>query len=116
MRILGLSALYHDSAAALIENGEIIAAAQEERFSRIKHDERFPKNAISYCLAEAKIEMKEIDFVAFYDKPFLKFERLLERIRDYDIAIGSRLLRESLPAISRPFYRTVTSFFYSRFI
>jgi carbamoyltransferase len=78
VRILGISALYHDSAAALIENGEIIAAAQEERFSRIKHDERFPENAISYCLKEAKIDMKEIDFVAFYDKPFLKFERLLE--------------------------------------
>ncbi len=78
MRILGLSALYHDSAAALIEDGEIIAAAQEERFSRVKHDERFPENAIAYCLSAAGVEMSEIDFVAFYDKPFLKFERLLE--------------------------------------
>ena len=78
MRILGLSALYHDSAAALIEDGEIIAAAQEERFSRVKHDERFPENAITYCLEEAGVAMNEVDFVAFYDKPFLKFERLLE--------------------------------------
>ncbi len=78
MRILGLSALYHDSAAALIESGEIIAAAQEERFSRVKHDERFPKNAINYCLESADVNINEIDFVTFYDKPFLKFERLLE--------------------------------------
>jgi len=95
VRILGLSALYHDSAAALIENGEIIAAAQEERFSRIKHDERFPKNAISYCLEEAKIEMKEIDFVAFYDKPFLKFERLLETY----VAFAPRGFRSFLMAM-----------------
>jgi len=78
LRILGISALYHDSAAALIENGEITAAAQEERFTRIKHDERFPENAITYCLEAAKTDMSCIDFVAFYDKPFLKFERLLE--------------------------------------
>ena len=78
MRILGLSALYHDSAAAIIGDGEILAAAQEERFSRVKHDERFPINAISYCLEAAETDMSEIDFVAFYDKPFLKFERLLE--------------------------------------
>ena len=78
MRILGISALYHDSAAALIDDGEILAAAQEERFTRIKHDARFPKNAIAYCLAVAGTNMSGIDFVAFYDKPFLKFERLLE--------------------------------------
>ncbi|MDP7625112.1 MAG: carbamoyltransferase [Rhodospirillales bacterium] len=78
MRILGISALYHDSAAALIDDGEILAAAQEERFTRIKHDARFPENAIAYCLAAAGTNMSEIDFVAFYDKPFLKFERLLE--------------------------------------
>ena len=78
MRILGISALYHDSAAALIDDGEILAAAQEERFTRIKHDARFPKNAIAYCLAAAGTNMNGIDFVAFYDKPFLKFERLLE--------------------------------------
>ena len=78
MRILGISALYHDSAAALIDDGEILAAAQEERFTRVKHDARFPENAIAYCLAAAETNMSRIDFVAFYDKPFLKFERLLE--------------------------------------
>ena len=76
--ILGISAFYHDSAAALIIDGEIIAAAQEERFSRKKHDPSYPSNAISYCLSEAGISFKEIDYVCFYDKPFLKFERLLE--------------------------------------
>jgi carbamoyltransferase len=78
MRILGISAFYHDSAAALIDDGRIIAAAQEERFTRRKHDAAFPHNAISYCLAEAGITSDEIDHVVFYDKPFLKFERLLE--------------------------------------
>ena len=78
MRILGLSAFYHDSAAALIENGRIVAAAQEERFSRKKHDARFPRQALEYCLASAGIVLREVDFVVFYDKPFLKFERLLE--------------------------------------
>jgi carbamoyltransferase len=78
MRILGLSAFYHDSAAALVEDGRILAAAQEERFTRKKHDARFPKHAIEYCLAEAGIRLDEVDHVAFYDKPFLKFERLLE--------------------------------------
>ncbi|WP_159731934.1 carbamoyltransferase [Methylosinus sp. Ce-a6] len=78
MRILGVSAFYHDSAAALIEDGHIVAAAQEERFSRVKHDARFPANAIDYCLGAAGVEAKDVDFVAFYDKPFVKFERLLE--------------------------------------
>jgi carbamoyltransferase len=78
MRVLGISAYYHDSAAALLENGRIVAAAQEERFTRKKHDARFPKNAISYCLNERGIRLADIDHVAFYDKPFLKFERLLE--------------------------------------
>ena len=78
MRILGVSAFYHDSAAALIENGHIVAAAQEERFTRKKHDARFPTHAISYCLDEAQASMDQIDRVVFYDKPFLKFERLLE--------------------------------------
>jgi len=76
--ILGISAFYHDSAAALIVDGEIIAAAQEERFTRKKHDPSYPINAINYCLSEAKISLDKIDYVAFYDKPFLKFERLLE--------------------------------------
>jgi carbamoyltransferase len=78
MRILGLSALYHDSAAALIEDGRIVAAAQEERFTRRKHDPRFPRHAIAYCLESAGCDLGDVDFVVFYDKPFLKFERLLE--------------------------------------
>ncbi len=78
MRILGLSALYHDAAAAIVEDGIIVAAAQEERFSRIKHDASFPRKAIEYCLSEAGIEASQVDTIVFYDKPFLKFERLLE--------------------------------------
>jgi carbamoyltransferase len=78
MRILGISAFYHDSAAALIEDGRIIAAAQEERFTRKKHDASFPRNAVNYCLEAAGTKLADIDHVAFYDKPFLKFERLLE--------------------------------------
>ncbi len=75
--ILGLSAFYHDSAACLIKDGEIIAAAQEERFTRKKHDDAFPKKAIDYCLKEAGIVMDDLNYVSFYEKPFLKFERLL---------------------------------------
>src|SRR5213593_814936 len=78
VRILGISAFYHDSAAALIEDGEPVAAAQEERFSRKKHDAGFPRNAIAYCLREGGITLDDLDHVVFYDKPFLKFERLLE--------------------------------------
>ena len=78
MYILGISAFYHDSAACLLKDGEIIAAAQEERFTRKKHDSRFPKNAIQYCIEEAQISVNQIDNVVFYEKPFLKFERLLE--------------------------------------
>ncbi|MEG3921206.1 carbamoyltransferase [Microcoleus sp. POL10_C6] len=83
MNILGISAYYHDSAAALIRDGEIIAAAQEERFSRKKHDARFPKNAIAYCLKEANIDLREVDRIVFYDKPLVKFERLLETYLAY---------------------------------
>lgn len=78
MNILGISAYYHDSAAAVVRDGEIIAAAQEERFTRKKHDSRFPLNAIEYCLAESLITSEELDYVVFYEKPLLKFERLLE--------------------------------------
>jgi carbamoyltransferase len=78
MRVLGVSAFYHDSAAALVDDGEIVAAAQEERFTRKKHDSAFPEQAIRYCLDEARIDLGDVDYVAFYDKPFLKFERLLE--------------------------------------
>jgi carbamoyltransferase len=76
--ILGLSAYYHDSAAALVVDGRIVAAAQEERFSRVKHDHRFPRAAVDYCLAEAGLEPGDLDHVVFYEKPFLKFERILE--------------------------------------
>jgi carbamoyltransferase len=78
MRILGISAFYHDSAAALVCDGEIVAAAQEERFTRKKHDSRFPAKAVEYCLAQDGVGLADVDWVAFYDKPFLKFERLLE--------------------------------------
>lgn len=81
--ILGISAYYHDSAAALLRDGDIIAAAQEERFSRKKHDARFPKNAIQYCLDEAGISMADVTEVVFYDKPLVKFERLLETYLSY---------------------------------
>ena len=76
--ILGISAFYHDSATALIIDGEIIAAAQEERFTRKKHDASYPANAINYCLSEANLSLEQVNYIAFYDKPFLKFERLLE--------------------------------------
>src|ERR1700722_15047409 len=78
MRLPGISAFYHDSAAALVEDGRVVAAAQEERFTRKKHDASFPSNAISYCLEVAGASLTDIDHTAFYDKPFLKFERLLE--------------------------------------
>jgi len=78
MFILGISAFYHDSAACLINNGKIIAAAQEERFTRKKHDAAFPKNAINYCLKEAGIDAYQVEYVVYYEKPFMKFERLLE--------------------------------------
>jgi carbamoyltransferase len=78
MRILGISAFYHDSAAAIVADGRLIAAAQEERFTRKKHDARFPKNAIAYCLGEAGCRLSDLNHVVFYDKPFLKFERLIE--------------------------------------
>ena len=78
MRVVGISAFYHDAAAALVCDGEIVAAAQEERFTRKKHDSSFPRHALDYCLSAANIGLDQVDLVAFYDKPFLKFERLLE--------------------------------------
>ena len=83
MNILGISAFYHDSAAALLRDGHIVAAAQEERFTRKKHDSRFPENAVNYCLAEAAIALSDVDCVVFYDKPLVKFERLLETYLSY---------------------------------
>jgi carbamoyltransferase len=94
--ILGLSAFYHDSAAALLCDGDIIAAAQEERFTRTKHDPNFPRNAIAYCLREAKITAAALDHVVFYDKPFVKFERLLETYLAY-VPRGFTSFRHALP-------------------
>jgi carbamoyltransferase len=94
--ILGVSAFYHDSAAALLKDGEIISAAQEERFSRRKHDYNFPEGAIDYCLASAGISRQELDFVAFYDKPFVKFERLLMTYLSY-APFGLKSFLTSMP-------------------
>ena len=76
--ILGISAFYHDSAAAIVIDGKIVAAAQEERFSRIKHDSNFPDNAVKFVLKYSNLKLSEVDHIVFYEKPFLKFERLLE--------------------------------------
>jgi len=78
MYLLGISAWYHDSAACLVKDGEVVAAAQEERFTRIKHDSQFPSQAVNYCLMQANIQPSDVEFVVFYEKPFIKFERLLE--------------------------------------
>ena len=94
--ILGVSAFYHDSAACLVIDGEIVAAAQEERFTRVKHDHRFPLQAARYCLREANVAASELDFVGFYDKPLLKFDRLLETYLDYCPAGFSSFLK-SMP-------------------
>jgi len=96
MRILGISAFYHDSAAALVVDGHIVAAAQEERFTRKKHDSRFPRHAVRYCLDESGIKLEQIDHVVFYDKPFLKFERLLETYLAF-VPRGFRSFRMALP-------------------
>ena len=95
MRVLGISAYYHDSAAAIVVDGKIVAAAQEERFTRRKHDPRFPANAARYCLEAAGTTLGEVDLIAFYDKPFLKFERLLETY----LAFAPRGLRSFSMAI-----------------
>jgi len=93
--ILGISAYYHDSAACLLRDGEIVAAAQEERFSRVKHDHRFPAHAVRACLKEAGIGVEALDCVSFYDKPFLKFDRILET----HLAIAPRGLLSFIQAI-----------------
>ena len=98
--ILGISAFYHDSAACLVVDGEIVAAAQEERFTRRKHDHRFPTHAARYCLAEAALTVAKLDYVGFYDKPLLKFERLLETYLDYAPAGFPSFLR-SMPSWMR---------------
>jgi carbamoyltransferase len=96
MKILGISAFYHDSAACLVEDGRIVAAAQEERFTRKKHDFNFPAEAIAYCLGEAGIEASDLDLVAFYDKPLLKFDRILETYLSYAPS-GFKLFLMGLP-------------------
>ena len=96
MKILGISAYYHDSAACLVVDGEVAAAAQEERFTRKKHDQNFPSNAITYCLDYAGIKPHDIDHVVFYDKPFLKFERLLETYLAY-APLGFKSFSTALP-------------------
>ena len=96
MKILGVSAYYHDAAAALLVDGNIVAAAQEERFTRKKHDSEFPANALRYCLEEGGVRSEEIDYVAFYDKPFLKFERLLETYLAF-APRGFASFRQALP-------------------
>ena len=94
--ILGISAFYHDAAAALVRDGAIVAAAQEERFSRKKHDPRFPRHAINYCLEEAFVESSDLDAVVFYDNPLATFDRVVEN----SIAVGPRGRDQFLKASS----------------
>ena len=96
MYILGISAFFHDSAAALIKNGEIVLAAQEERFSRIKHDPSFPISAIKFILDEEGITLEDIDAFVFYDKPLLKFERILE-VFLASVPKGFKVFRKAMP-------------------
>jgi len=95
MNILGISAFYHDSAACLVHDGEIIAAAQEERFTRKKHDPAFPHNAVEFCLEKGGIQVADLDYVGFYDKPFIKFERILETY----LGIAPKGIKQYLSAI-----------------
>src|SRR5262249_2623198 len=95
--ILGISAFYHDSAAALIRNGEIIAAAQEERFTRRKGDARFPSQAVQYCLREGGVSLRDLQSIVFYDKPLVKFERLLETYLSF-APQGLRSFLAAMPA------------------
>jgi carbamoyltransferase len=94
--VLGISAFYHDSAAALLRDGEIVAAAQEERFTRKKHDAAFPARAVEFCLQTAGHRAKDLDFVAFYDKPILKFYRLIETYLAF-APIGLRSFAKAVP-------------------
>ncbi|MBN1155674.1 carbamoyltransferase [candidate division KSB1 bacterium] len=96
MNILGISCFYHDSAACLVEDGEIVAAAQEERFTRKKHDHDFPQNAIDFCLSFKNLKIDDIDYVAFYEKPFIKFERILETYLAY-APLGIRSFIKAMP-------------------
>jgi carbamoyltransferase len=122
MNILGISAFYHDSAAALVQDGDIVAAAQEERFSRVKHDDSFPSGAVAYCLSQAGITVKEIDLVVFYEKPLLRFERLLETYIAY-APLGFRQFLASMPVwlkkklyLSRELDRALGGHYTGRFV
>ena len=96
MNILGISAFYHDSAACLVQDGKLIAAAQEERFTRIKHDSNFPSHAIDFCLKKAGLSPEDLDFVAYYEKPLLTFDRLLESWLAFS-PLGFRAFLKALP-------------------
>ena len=96
MNILGISAFYHDSAACLVKGGKIISAAQEERFTRKKHDFSFPKNAIDFCLTNSGLCGSDLDYVCFYDKPFVKFERILETYLAFS-PLGMRSFIKAMP-------------------
>ena len=96
-KILGISAFYHDSAACLLNDGKIISAVQEERFTRIKHDSQFPSKSIEYILDSSKIKLDDLDYIVFYEKPFLKFERLLETY----VAFAPRGFRQFAMAVPK---------------
>ena len=100
MKILGFSAFFHDSAACLVIDGKVVAAAQEERFTRKKHDSSFPSKALEYCLAEGKLKVNDIDFIVFYEKPFQKFDRLIETYLAY-APKGFKSFAASLPSWSK---------------
>ena len=103
--ILGISAYYHDSTAALVGEGGILAAAQEERFTRIKHDSIFPIHAINYCLEEVNLKLEDLEQVVFYEKPFLKFDRLLETYVGFGfVGLSISTLSLLLPAVGRITY------------
>src|SRR3989338_2623269 len=95
-RIMGISAFYHDAAAALVEDGKVLAAAQEERFTRKKHDAAFPIHAIEFCLKQTGLKAADLDAVVFYEKPFVKFERLLETYLTY-VPFGLRSFLKAMP-------------------
>ena len=96
MYILGISCFYHDSAACIVKDGEIIAAVQEERFTRIKHDFNFPENAVKYCLHKANCSIADLSYVSFYEKPFIKFERILETYLSFPF-MGIKSFMQSVP-------------------
>ena len=104
MNILGISAFYHDSAAALLRDGKLVAAAQEERFTRKKHDERFPSHSVRFCLEQGGLSLQDLEAIIFYEKPFLKFERLLHTYLAY-APFGFKSFSQSImsPMAPRPF-------------